>query len=472
MRRLLLAIAAVAAFVVAVGAVITVVSGGGGDDEGAARADARAEALAFAPRDAPGIAAVDTGAPAAGAILQQLVPRLTNRALQAGDVAPLLGQDAAVALLDPRARRGSVSFVPRERSDLDAVTRGLRATGSYRGARLYSSGGGALAVRGDALVAAPDDAALRRALDARADPAKHLTPTAFETRLGDLPETAPVQVVFDARAVLTAQEPGLARTRWGRALRGGAAVLAAAGDGVRIPFRLDSAPGLTRADLPFAPGARVPVARGRAPYVLGVRGFDRLLNFLRATDPERFAAIDRLEGAVPSFLGLDVGDLLRNLSGDATVTSRDLRTLVVRTDPRDAGAWRTAIGAAGTLSGLLQTLGVDGIEIDEQPGEVYRLRVDGRLIVRAAIFGRTLVVTNDPSADLRAAAVAPRSPVPPGAAGGLTVRVEAATVRARLGQMLDLPAEAAPILVRLRDLTGWARAETSGTRGEFRLGAR
>jgi hypothetical protein len=394
------------------------------------------------------------------------VPRLTANALTGADVRPLLGQDAAVALIDARARRGTVALVARDRRRLQRAVAGRRPTGRYRGARLY----GTVATRGLALVAAPDDASLRRALDARAG--THVTTREFDRRLADLPRTAPVQAIFDARRVVLAQQPGVGRTRWGRALRDGAAVLRADGDGLAIPFRMANAPGLTRADLPFAPGARSPVAGGRAPLVAGVRGFDRLIAFLRVANPDSLGALDRLEDAVPSFLGFDIDGLLDNLANDATVTSRDLRTIVVRTDPRDPGAWRTAVNSAATLSSFLQRLGIDDIEIDEQPGEVYRLRSNGRLVARVAIYGRTLVASNDPRADLRAAARAPRSPTPPGARGGLTVRVSAPLVRSRLSAMLGLPAEAALLLARVRDLTGWARVETSGLRGELRLSVR
>ena len=471
-RRLLPALAAMVVVVAGVVAILVLTRG---DDEPAGRPSvARGEALAFASRGAPAIFAVDTGAPAAGLVVQELVPRLTAGALSARDVGPLLGEEAVVALLDPRARRAQVSFVARDPSDLATLARRLRPTGRYRGARLYATGGdeAAVAVRGRAVVAAPDEAAVRRALDVRADPRAHLTPRAFDERLGDLSRTAPVRAVFDARAVLAAQEPGITRTRWGRALRGGAAVLAAGDDGLRIPFRLDTAPGLNVADLPFGVGARTPVARGRAPLVLGVRRLDRLIAVLRASDPSRFADIDRLQDDLPGFLNLDVDDLLGGLRNDATVTSRDLRRLVVRTDPRDPGTWRTAIQAGATLSGLLDSLGIDGIEIDEQPGDVYRLRVGGRLVLRAGIYGPTLVATNDPQADVPGTARAPVSPAPAGAAGGLTVRLQGAIARSWLARTFALPAEAAPLLTRVGDLTGWARAQTEGVRGELRLGVR
>jgi hypothetical protein len=301
----------------------------------------------------------------------------------------------------------------------------------------------------------------------------HLTPRAFEQRLADLSPAAPVRAVFDARAVLTAQEPGLRRTPWGRALRNGAAVLSGARDGLRVPFRLQTAPGLTRADLPFATGERMPVARGQAPVVLGVRGFNRLLAFMRRVDPAGFAGIDRLQDDLPSFLRIDVDGLIGGLRNDATITTTaDRRRLVVRTDPGNAGLWRTAVQGAATLSGLLRRFGVNDVVIDEEPGEVYRLRVDGRLVVRAGIYGPTLAIGNDPGANLRAAARAPVSPAPPGAAGGLTLRVQARSVRDLLDSTFGLSAEAAPLLTQLGDLTGWARAETDGVRGELRLATR
>ena len=79
------------------------------------------------------------------------------------------------------------------------------------------------------------------------------------------------------------------------------------------------------------------------------------------------------------------------------------------------------------------------------------------------MFGRALTLSNDPGRDLGAAAAAPPTPAPPGAAGGLTVRARAAAL---LG---DLPAL---ISARLGDITGWARVELSGVTGELDLALR
>jgi hypothetical protein len=473
-RRRLLAFAAVALAALAVVAVV-LTRGGGEEKRAAPRGDARAEALAYAPREATVIVGVDTGTPAAGLIVPELVPRLTNGALRAVDVQPLLGNEAVVALFDARARRGQLSVVARDVDALRALARRLRPDGSYRGASLYAGPeGSAVAIRGAALVAAPDQATLRRALDVRADPRAHLTGAQFDGRLADLPRTAPVRAVFDAKAIVASRLTGVLRTRWGRSLGNGAAVLQAREGGLTVPFRLQTdAARIVDADLPIGPGARAPHTRGSAPLLIGVRDLSRLLRFLRRSDPARFAAIDSLQNALPSFVGVDVDGLLNGLTGDATISSPDLLDhLLMRTDPRDPGAFRTPLQRLSTISGLLQRLGIDNIELDEEPGDAYRLLMDQRLVLRAGVFGRTLVATNEARANLRAAAAAPPAVPVPGAAGGLTVRMQASTARRLLTSAFGLPAEARLVLDRVGDLTGWAWAERDGVRGRLDLAVR
>ena len=61
---------------------------------------------------------------------------------------------------------------------------------------------------------------------------------------------------------------------------------------------------------------------------------------------------------------------------------------------------------------------------------------------------------------------------PPGARGGLTLRMQASEGRQLLSDLFGPPAGASAILDRLGDLTGWARAATDGVRGELDLGLR
>jgi hypothetical protein len=243
---------------------------------------------------------------------------------------------------------------------------------------------------------------------------------------------------------------------------------------MRLPFRLQTdASKLTDADLPLATGTKPPQMLGNAPLLIGVRDLSRLLAFLRKADPARFAAIDRLQTGLPAFLRLDVNGLIGGLNGEATISSFDLLShFVIRTDPRDAGSFRTPLQRLSTLSGVLRRLGVNNIQLIDEPGDAYRLVVDGKMVARAAVLGPTLVATNDARGGLRAAATAPAQPTPAGAAGALTVRLRGSAVRAFLTSTFGLPAEANVILDRVGDITGWARAERDAVSGELDLALR
>jgi hypothetical protein len=418
--------------------------------------DTRAEALAYAPKTSPALIGVDTGSPQASLVLGALVGRVTGNALSANDISPLLGNEAVVALLDPRLQR----------------------TGSYRGATLYSGPqGAAIAIKQDVLVAASDQATVRRALDTRADPQKHPTPQQFDRRLAGLPTTADVRTVFDPkRAVIVQRLPGVLNTRWGRSLTNGAAVLEEGGTGLRLPFVLQTdARRITNQDLPFAPGPRTPQIQGRAPLLLGVRDLGQLIAFLRKVDPKRLGGIDTFQNDLPSFLRVNVTGLLDGLTNDGTISSDDgLDHFAARTDPPDPSDWTTPLNRLETLSSVLQRLGIDNVKLTDEGPNAYRLDVDGELAARVAVIDRTLVITDDADTNMRATATAPRAPTPPGARGGLTLRMHASEGRGLLTDLFGIPDgdDAGAILDRLGDLTGWARAETDGVRGELDLAIR
>src|SRR3954465_12251679 len=69
------------------------------------QSDTRAEALAFAPKTSPALIGADTGPPQATPPRGALVNRIAGGALTANDISPLLGNEAVVALLDPRTGR-------------------------------------------------------------------------------------------------------------------------------------------------------------------------------------------------------------------------------------------------------------------------------------------------------------------------------------------------------------------------------
>jgi hypothetical protein len=479
-RRILALVAvAVAAIVV----VAVVLARGGSKDEQAppSQGDTRAEALSYAPRNSPALVGIDTGSAAASIVLGALVPRVSGGALTANDVSPLLGNEAVVAVLDPRTQRAQLSMVAKDPDALRALTRRLTKSGDYHGTTLYQgTDGAALAVKGDAIVAASDEPTVRRAIDTAANRGTHLTPAQFDARLAGLPKTADVRAVFDPKRVVVATRlPGVLTTRWGRSLTNGAAVLEQGGPGLQLPFVLQTdAARITDADLPFGTGATPPQMHGRAPLLIGVKDFARFIAFLRKADPKRLGGLDSLQNGLPSFLRVNVDGLLGGLTGDGTVSSNDgLAHFAARTDPPNPDDWRTPLRRLSTLSSVLQRLGIDNVKLSEEPGggDAYRLEIDGKLTARVGIFGPTLVISDDATTNLRATATAPAVAPPPGAAGGLTLRLQASEGRRLLGSLFGLGAgdeDASVILDRFGDLTGWARAATDGVRGELQLGLR
>src|SRR3954447_7517497 len=438
--------------------------------------DPRAEALAYAPKASPALIGVDTGSPEASLVLGALVSRVSGGALSANDISPLLGNEAVVALLDPRTGRAQLSMVAKDPDALREVARRLKKTGSYKDATLYSGPqGAAVGIKGDTLLAASDEPTVRRALDTRADPQAHLTPPAFDRRLAGLPTTADVRTVFDPKRIVVAQRlPGVGNTRWGRSLTNGAAVLEEGGTGLRLPFALQTdATRINDQDLPFAPGPQTPKMDGDAPLLLAVRDLGQLIAFLRKVDPQRLGGLDTFQNGLPSFLRVNVSGLLNGLTNDGTISSDDgLDHFAARTNPPDPSNWRDPLERLSTLSGVLQRLGIDNVKLIDEGANAYRLDVDGELAARAGIFGRTLVLTDDADTNLRATAQAPQAATPTGARGGLTLRMRASGGRRLVSDLFGLPADAGAILDRLGDLTGWARAATDGVRGELDLGLR
>jgi hypothetical protein len=474
--RRIAALAAVA--VVAIAALAIVLSRNSAKDDTTPKppAGTRAEALAYAPRNAPALIGVDTGSAGASLILGALVPRVSGGALTANDLSPLLGNEAVVALLDPRTGRSQLSMVVKDPDALRALARRLKRTGSYRGATLYRGpNNAAIAIKGQTVLAAFDQATVRRALDTQANPQAHLTPPQFDRRLAGLSTTADVRTVFDPKRIVVAQRiPGLRNTRWGRSLTNGAAVLQEGGTGLRLPFALQTdASRINDNDLPFATGPQPPQIHGRAPLLIGVRDIARLIAFLRKADPERLGGLDSFQNGLPSFLRVDINGMFNRLTNEGTISSADgLDHFAARTDPPDPSDWSQPLDRLSTLSGVLQRLGIDNIKLTDEGANAYRLEVDNELVARVGVFGPTLVITDDARTNLRATATAPRAPTPPGARGGLTLRLQASEGRRLLSDLFGLPTGASAILDRLGDLTGWARAATDSVRGEFDLGLR
>jgi hypothetical protein len=431
-RRRVPLVAAAVVLVVGVVALVVLLRGGG-DDGGSA--STRTEPLAYLPAGGDVVFDLDTRAPLVGLAVEQLAPRLNGGALSAGQVRPLLGGRAVIGLSGERAWLVFATDAPAPRV----------------------GNGAAAAKRDGVVVVAPSRADLDASLQAAAKPAASYSRATFDKRFAGLPAGASVRVVFDPRKLLASRAPQLAGTRWARSLRDGAAVLTPKGTRLEMPFRITADPiGLNPDDLPIATGAQPPVARGSGPLVVGLRDPAQTLDFARDAGvlPE-LGLVDQL----PGFLKPNLDDLGPN--GTVTTPSLDLDHLTLRAEPRNPGDWSSKLGRLDALSGIAKRAGID-IDIDHHDG-AYDISQDGKLVARAGVFGRALMLSNDPTRDLRTAAAAPVSPAPPGAAGGLTLRAQATTL---IGELPAL------ISARLGDITGWARAELTGVTGELDLGLR
>jgi hypothetical protein len=432
-RRRVPLIAAALVLVVGVVALVLLLRGGGDDNGRTAKAT---EPLAYLPEGGnDAVFDVDTRAPLVGLAMEQVAPRLTHGALSAEQVRPLLGGKAVIALRGDRAWLVFATDAPAPRLRRGAVA----------------------GKRDGVVVVAPSRADLDASLQAAAKPAARYSRATFDKRFVGLPAKASVRVAFDPRKLLASRAPQLAGTRWASSLRDGAAVLTTKGTRLKLPFRITGDPvGLTPDDLPIATGARPPVARGAGPFVLGLRDPARTLAFAREAGVlSELGLVDQL----PGFLKPNLGDLGPN--GTLTTPSLDLSHLSLRAEPKDAGDWSSKLGRLDALSGIAKRAGID-IEIDHHDG-AYDISQNGKLVARAGVFRRALILSNDAKRDLRAAAASPVSPTPAGAAGGLTLRAQATTL---IG---GLPAL---IAARLGDITGWARAELTGVTGELDLALR
>jgi hypothetical protein len=427
-RRRVPLLAAALVLVVAVVALVLLLRGG--DDKGAAT---RGEPLAYVPAGArEAVFDLDTGAPLVSVAVEQLAPRLTGGGVTPAQVRPLLGGRAAIAM---QGGRTWLVFA----TDAEAPRVGS---------------GAAVAKRGGIVVIGRTAADVRAALAAGAAPAARYARATFDRRFAGMPRGS-VRVAFDPRQQLALRAAPLANTRWGRSLRDGAAVLMTEGSELRVPFKITADPvGLTPDDLPVAAGPQAPQARGRAPLTVGIRDPARTLRFAR--DIGLFPELDLVD-QLPGFLKPNLNDL--GPSGTVTASSlSDLEHLTLRTEPPNPGDWSSKLGRIDALSGLAKRAGIVDIDIDHRDG-VYTLTQKGKLVARVGVFGKALVLSSDPRADLRAAANAPPAPVP-GAAGGLTARLAAASFLPQLPPLLS---------TRLGDVTGWARTELTGVSGQLRL---
>jgi hypothetical protein len=432
LRRRAPLLAAALALVAAVVALVLVLRAG--KDE--APKPEHSEPLAYVPSRADTVFDVDTREPLLALAVEELAPRLTNGAVTAEQVHPLLGGRAVVATAGGRTWLAFATDQPAPRP----------------------KNGGAAAARDGVVVVAPTAWDLRTALINARQPAAKYARATFDKRFAGLPAGSSARVAFDPQRLLQQRAKQIAGTRWARSLRDGAAVLTTSGSELRVPFRITADPvGLKPADLPIATGAAPPQAHGNAPLTIGVRDPAHTLAFAGAAG--LLPALDALD-ALPGLVKPNLDDLGPN--GTITTTATDLSHVTLRSEPPDPGDWSRKLSLIDTIGGIAKSVGGSGFGIDHKDGE-YVFTQDGELAARVGVYGKVLVLSNDPKANLKAAAAAPAAPTPPSAAGALTARLRSSVLATQI-----------PALVRdrLGDITAWARAELTGVTGELRVAVR
>lgn len=509
-------------WLIVVGVFVVALAGGAyllgrSNDEPKQRAgvdDPLAEALAFAPAASPVVAQFDVqrGSAQGNALreLAQTFPaarfaadgvRQSVRALGLdadADLPSILGgpvvvagpASAATALgasisglaldLPAIARAGATAaVVGRSADDVAAVLRRAADDGRLKRLADAASGidtyalpdaAGVLGRRDADLVLAADAAAVARAFAIR-DNKGGLTRATFEERLGPLARVpALIRAAGQARPLLAARAQG---APWVDALRDGALALAIQKPGIRLRVHLATDPAkLQLEDLPIAPGAQPPrPAPGARPIDLALRDPAQTIRTLDATrnaldvpflDPVKnaLATLDSVKGPLHTFGRIDVDQIIGQLTGTMTVTPERANTLAVRAEMTDGDDLRTALDRIAAVPDV--ALKLAGVDLNvERHGEAYMITEKGKTTMKLAVLGKTLVITNDLTAGLRA--IADRRPqAPPATQGALSFHLGGAALQDQLIARLHLPDLARLVLGGFGDVDGALRAERGG----------
>jgi hypothetical protein len=436
------------------------------------------DALAYLPKDAPAVVAIETD-PAQGQwkqvddliqkfsvapqIRQQGKDRIARGPLDFDrDLRPQFGNELVVGV--PKAGPGYV--VALKLKDPAAAKNGLQAK--------LKADGLESRIDGDVLVAAPTSSGVSGAVEQHGlDNA--LTEQQFETDLGRLKGGDPlVRATGNFQTALGSAQSARAREAlpWIGSLRRFAATGTARPDGLAVEFdvRTDSVPAR---DLPLAPGPRSPpVPRRDGEIAVAVRdpgrtlGFVQRLGQLMPKTPGSRSTLERLLRAG----GVDVQrDLIAKL-GDSGAVSLPLNgTYVARADLKDPKGFAASL--AKLYSALALAPGILGFSIEPGGGAgFYRISgTNGRQLFVGVTGNR--VALGDEAGRARDFATAKASPVP-GARGSVALAADGRSVANKIierrfsgalglfGQLVTQP---------IGDLTGWAETTPTGIAGHADL---
>jgi hypothetical protein len=510
-RRWMVVVGVVVVAVAATGAYLLAGSGDDGQQK-AAVDDPLAEALAFAPAAAPVVVQfeVQRGSQQGNALrdLARTFPaarfaadgvRQSVRALGldadadlpsilggpvvvAGPAEAVKGLEASISSLQldlPAVAPAAV--VGRSADDVEAVLR--RATEDRRLRQLPGN-----ATPGIATYALPDDAAVLGQRDgdvvlgadvaavkrafAIKDGKGGLTRATFEERLGPLAHVpALIRATAQPRALLSARAAGVP---WVDALRNGALAVAIEKPGVRLRIHLATDPAkLQPDDLPIAPGAVAPrPAPGARPIDVALRDPAQTIRVLDATKgvldlpflggvERALATLDSVKGPLKTFGGIDVDEIIGQLTGTMTVTPERAGTVAIRAEMTNGGDLRTALDRIAAVPDV--ALRLAGVDLNvARKDDAYMITDNGKATIKLAVIGKTLVITDDLAASLdRIAARRPQAPKAP-TAGALAIHLDGLALQDQLVTRLHLPGLARLVLGDFGDVDATARAERGG----------
>lgn len=386
------------------------------------------------------------------------------------DIRPLLGGPVSIGLAQaaPTSINGGVPFVivwqTSSAAKLTALlTRiGVRTSGSYAGAKLYSAPGstGAIAIAGPTLVFALNQAVLQQALARHANGGGFTTADYARLTQG-LPQGSLLQAFGDLHGVLSTAKTAKARSiAWVGAIQGYGAAISATSAGLTAQFRLNTDGGtLTSSQLPIAAGPSSPGVAGAMPISVGLSDPAQALQFIvgvvKQTEPKQYAS------RLPGVTATQLNTLIAQLTGNGYISS-DTKTTVACFALRDPAAATKALAQLSRTALFRQ----HGQQPKALGGGFYSIPAR-HYYVTIGVDGRQLLAGRASVAQLKTFAHAARAPLA-GAQGSVAFRIA-------LLQLLQLTLKhtpsgiAAALLSQLGDITGSTQASSSALTGRATL---
>jgi Protein of unknown function (DUF3352) len=391
-------------------------------------------------------------------------------------VRPLFGNPVAFGVLSARASGSQTPFlsawVTRSQSALAGLIEklgpALKSNGMHDGAKLYTVGGGTLAIAGPTVLIARSPQDVDAALD-RHKSAQGISPSQYAKLTTGLAGGSLMQMFGDLTQALAAPQAAQARrVPWVAAIKSYSASINATPSAMMIRFHLNTTGrSLTASQLPLAAGSSPPAVAGTAPIQMGLRNLAQSIQFLeaaeQASEPARYAKFTTRLGVLKRRTGFDLQTFVAMLTGTLDISS-DTETTIGRVAVRDPASVTAMLKRLAGAPGLAFS---EGTQIRSLGGGFYAIHERSGSDLTLGVVANQLMLGKATPTQIRVFARAPTAPVP-GAAG-------AAAFRIGLQDLLHLTLTRAPspaaqqLLNVLGDVTGSVSATTSGLDGRATL---